>query len=516
MSRVTETAAHGSRLQPTSIQAKKLTVDLMRMEYTYTLPGSPTVNNGNVRTHTVVVGGNTYVQTYGYDGLNRLSSASETSSGNGTWSEEFGDDRFGNRWVSSASPAGLATSFTPVASTNFDSATNRLYVNAAAYDDAGKQTAIGGYAFSYDAENRLKTGTLVGGTTTYSYDADGRRVMKAGPAGGTAYLTADMLGSIRLVTDGDGEIVACHDYLPYGEEIEASLRSRPACYSAADGLKDRFTGKLRDTETGLDYFGARYFSAAQGRFTSPDLPFADQDPSNPQSWNLYSYAHNNPLRFNDPTGRCSEAAGGYTDEGSGLFPGKCSEGQIGGTKPQQVTVGVGQEEANLIMLSMVGDQLSSTHQWATVVSAGGQGAIAAWNLKGLATGGWHLLTGLRGLFGTTEMVAGLYGGFSRAALEAAATAGGDTVKVVTNLTQAPAAGSALSVAVGQGAEALAGTARAGGTTYVAHIPRALIQLMRGAGLVTESTTSMGGAVGTELQFTPNAAEFVVGLFKPIQ
>ncbi len=156
-----------------------------------------------------------------------------------------------------------------------------------------------------------------------------------------------------------------------------------------------FTGKERDGETGLDYSGARYYSGAQGRFTSPDEPFADQDVANPQSWNLYSYVRNNPLRAIDPTGRCSEAAGGgYTDEGSGLFPGKCSEGQIGGTKPQQVTVGVGQEEANLIMLQMVGETLSSSHQWAEVVSNGGQAAMMAMSLRSLpsaARGGWQAL-----------------------------------------------------------------------------------------------------------------------------
>lgn len=57
------------------------------------------------------------------------------------------------------------------------------------------------------------------------------------------------------------------------------------------------------TETGLDYFGARYYSGAQGRFTSPDEPFADQDPADPQSWNLYTYGLNNPLRYTDPDGR---------------------------------------------------------------------------------------------------------------------------------------------------------------------------------------------------------------------
>ena len=66
--------------------------------------------------------------------------------------------------------------------------------------------------------------------------------------------------------------------------------------------------KERDAETGVDYFGARYMSAAQGRFTSPDRPFADQFVSNPQSWNLYSYVRNNPLRYVDDTGKAAISA----------------------------------------------------------------------------------------------------------------------------------------------------------------------------------------------------------------
>jgi RHS repeat-associated protein len=65
----------------------------------------------------------------------------------------------------------------------------------------------------------------------------------------------------------------------------------------------KFTGQERDAETGLDYFGARYFSSAQGRFTSPDAPFADQHLEEPQTWNLYAYVANNPLRYIDADGR---------------------------------------------------------------------------------------------------------------------------------------------------------------------------------------------------------------------
>jgi RHS repeat-associated protein len=74
------------------------------------------------------------------------------------------------------------------------------------------------------------------------------------------------------------------------------------------------SGKERDSQTGLDFFGARYFSSAQGRFTSPDEPFADQHPGDPQSWNLYAYARNNPLKFVDLTGAVLQLAANATKQ----------------------------------------------------------------------------------------------------------------------------------------------------------------------------------------------------------
>jgi RHS repeat-associated protein len=72
--------------------------------------------------------------------------------------------------------------------------------------------------------------------------------------------------------------------------------------SAASNRMNQFTGKERDAETGLDYFGARYYSGAQGRFASPDPLLNSGRPQTPQSWNRYAYALNNPLAFVDPTG----------------------------------------------------------------------------------------------------------------------------------------------------------------------------------------------------------------------
>ena len=69
--------------------------------------------------------------------------------------------------------------------------------------------------------------------------------------------------------------------------------------------KSRFTGKKRDSESGNDYFGARYYASSMGRWLSPDKPFADQHAQNPQSWNLYAYARNNPLTVFDPNGEAA-------------------------------------------------------------------------------------------------------------------------------------------------------------------------------------------------------------------
>jgi len=110
----------------------------------------------------------------------------------------------------------------------------------------------------------------------------------------TCYFSSDHLGSTRLVTDQSGNVVARHDYLPFGEETAVNT---------ADNISQKFTAKERDQETGLDFFQARYYGAALGRFTSADPENAGSDPGDPQSWNGYAYARNNPLLLVDPTGR---------------------------------------------------------------------------------------------------------------------------------------------------------------------------------------------------------------------
>ena len=193
----------------------------------------------------------------------------------------------------------------------------------------------GNVAYSYDGDGRrVQTAEANGTVTTYVYDAGGQLAAEYGgspipickqssPATpGACYSVADRLGSTRVVTTDRGIPLECDDYLPFGAEVPSSIDGRSGCYQAnLDRLQ--FTGKERDAETGLDYFLARYYSSAQGRFTSPDeskggglfdpltglsaetigpLPYADI--SDPQTLNKYAYVRNNPLRYVDPTGHC--------------------------------------------------------------------------------------------------------------------------------------------------------------------------------------------------------------------
>ncbi|MGC2657447.1 MAG: RHS repeat-associated core domain-containing protein [Bryobacteraceae bacterium] len=117
-------------------------------------------------------------------------------------------------------------------------------------------------------------------------------------------MSLDHLGSTRLVTDQNDNVVARHDYLPFGEEMPVGVDGRTSAgsWDATDLVTQKFTSKERDSESGLDYFGARYYGSALGRFTSPDPLMASARASNPQSWNRYAYALNSPLRFVDPDG----------------------------------------------------------------------------------------------------------------------------------------------------------------------------------------------------------------------
>jgi RHS repeat-associated protein len=111
-------------------------------------------------------------------------------------------------------------------------------------------------------------------------------------AGAVHFFLSDWLGTKRIQTASDGTIEIAWANLPFGD----------GCSNCNGGASEQhFTGKERDAESGLDYFGARYYASSMGRFMSPDSPgFAHL--SNPQAWNLYSYTYNNPISSVDPDG----------------------------------------------------------------------------------------------------------------------------------------------------------------------------------------------------------------------
>ena len=274
---LTETTTFNNRLQPTGIQAGGLS-----LQYAY----SATANNGNPVSQTIVWQGTTNQDNYLYDGTNRLSQAAESATvptqtgctnGSASWCETYGYDAFGNRTITARTNLTQST----VEATSYDTTTNRnLPTVGWSYDSAGNSLSdplSGSYA--YDAENRQKTATVTGsGTTQYSYDGEGRRVVSnglygqtvfvydahgelaaeygvvGGPSTGTEYLTADHLGSTRMVTDSQGNCLERHDYLAFGVEEN---RGSGSCYDYNAGVRQKFTGKERDAETGLDYFGAQ-------------------------------------------------------------------------------------------------------------------------------------------------------------------------------------------------------------------------------------------------------------------
>jgi RHS repeat-associated protein len=122
----------------------------------------------------------------------------------------------------------------------------------------------------------------------------------------TRYAHTDAIGSVRAFTDEAGNLAERHDYLPFGEEWCGTA----VCGSVTPGQPKRFSGKERDVETGLDYFGARYMRANLGRFTSVDPgQKTAENLIDPQLWNRYAYVRNNPVRYVDPDGRVIELVG---------------------------------------------------------------------------------------------------------------------------------------------------------------------------------------------------------------
>jgi RHS repeat-associated protein len=151
-----------------------------------------------------------------------------------------------------------------------------------------------------DGQGQWKhTNVYAAGTIIATYDA---------PSGTPAlhFQLEDWLGTRRVQTNINGTPEESYFNLPFGDGL-TTMTPSGAPATADDATEHHFTGKERDTESGNDYFGARYYASSMGRFMSPDwsakvepIPYSKLD--NPQSLNLYAYVLNNPLTRVDADG----------------------------------------------------------------------------------------------------------------------------------------------------------------------------------------------------------------------
>ena len=341
---------YNNRLQPVLISATTPSnASILKLTYNFNLGNGTTgSDNGNVIQIANGKDGNR-TQNFLYDPLNRI------------WQAYTSGPNWGETYSPTAATAGTAFSYANAGIDAWGNLTNRSGVTGKTmtegnlncpanaqnqlstcftYDAAGNLTKNGTATYTYDAESRL----IATAGTSYVYDGDGNRVKKctegATPGactsnatgmfywleagGGTLaesdlggnwtaayglirgqiasridlplnvvhYYFHDHLNTTDIVTDALGNILKESDYYPYGGEIPIS---------GSDSNRYKFTGKERDSESGLDNFGARFDASSIGRFMSPDV--GPLHPGDPQSLNRYAYTLNNPLLYIDPDGK---------------------------------------------------------------------------------------------------------------------------------------------------------------------------------------------------------------------
>jgi len=151
--------------------------------------------------------------------------------------------------------------------------------------------------------NWVHTNAFAGGQLVATLDTANHATYSSPAA---HYQFSDWLGSRRVQVDPSGNLEQSCKNSPFGD-LQDCLTT--TLTTANDATEHHFTGKERDTESGNDFFGARYYNSNTGRWMSPDwsdtpspIPYADLP--NPQSLNLYSYVKNNPLSRTDADGHC--------------------------------------------------------------------------------------------------------------------------------------------------------------------------------------------------------------------
>ena len=266
------------------------------LEYGY---DEGTANNGNIMEITDY-NDTTKSLSYTYDNFYRLATAETQGS---HWGYSYGYDRYGNLLTKTLTK-GVGSQLNRTA----DTSTNQII--GWGQDAAGNVTNPGGHTYNYDANNMVTQ--IDSGATQYKYDSAGSRVMKVNATetiyyvGGaefssvsgwkkvyvhlgseklieysnstTYFYHADHLGSPRVQTDMTGTVVETWDNYPFGEQWQRT---------GINNNEHRYTGHLRDPETGNEYAGARYYNGARTRWMSVDPVLGDT--ANPQDLNRYPY-----------------------------------------------------------------------------------------------------------------------------------------------------------------------------------------------------------------------------------
>ncbi len=271
-----------------------------------------------------------YTQTFAYDKLNRLTSGPLGAYTYGASTHKHAATAIGTTWSAAYDTAGNMSCRAPT-SAGGASCAGGTNTNAQqlTYDNEGRLTAwqdlpsspTSTAQYLYDGSGtRVLQRTSSGGTTTTTvyvgqieavattgattttttyYYAGSQRVALA-VNGTITYLAADALGSSTVALDGAGNATASQLYAPYGT-TRYTTGAMPTDYG--------FTGQRKDSVSGLNYYGARYYDSVAGQFTSADLV---QD-----GLNRYGYVHGNPTSATDPTGQFASCIGLITNHSTG-------------------------------------------------------------------------------------------------------------------------------------------------------------------------------------------------------
>ena len=287
-------------------------------------PSTGTIgNNGNVIGYynlDTYNSGFTRTEAYGYDKVNRLTSAAAT--GNGVYNLAFGYDAYGNMTcIQNGQTNGLCPTYTFTGSNQ---------VSGFTYDgpgNVGNLTSDGTHSYTWDAEGRNTQ--IDGGTSAKivynalgqmvnnlgndtQYDPAGERIVGPGwsvvprgnvplvkwNSGNSYFIHSNALESSTFVTDQMGAVQQDQIFYPWGQQWKYVVGSQDGSFASLEPLV-----KTGGEETGNALY--RHYGENYGRWLSPDpAGLAAADLTNPQSLNLYAYVMNNPATLTDPLGLC--------------------------------------------------------------------------------------------------------------------------------------------------------------------------------------------------------------------